>query len=133
MSKEYTPDYQMASEFEADPDCYVLFASHGLNMGRMIAENKGTYCVEHQGELVIFNANVLTKKHGKIWYGDLNVNNDFEKLKDIADKMGEDLYILVEGDARFGYENRNIKLLLSKAKAVIKCNEKLKKKKSEKN
>ena len=130
MSKEYTPDYeQMSSEFKADPDCYVLFASHGLYMGRMIAEVKGTYCVEHQGELVIFNANVLTKKHGKIWYGDINVNEDFEKLKDIADKMGEDLYILVEGDARFGYENQNIKILLAKAKAVIRCNEKLKKKK----
>jgi len=128
--KERTSTNENASsEFEADPDCYVLFATNGLMLGRMIAASKSTYCQEHQGELVIFNANVLTKTHGKIWYGDLNVTLDFDKLKDIADKIGEDLYILMEGDARFGYEKKPIEQLLSRARTVIKCNVKLKEKK----
>ena len=109
------------SEFESDPDCYVIFATNGLMLGRMIAASKGQYCVEHQGDLVIFNANVITKTHGKVWYGDLNVNLDFDNLKNVADTIGEDLYILMEGDARFGYENAPIDELIAKAKAVIRC------------
>lgn len=116
------------SEFQENPDCYVIFATNGLEMGRMIAASKSTYCKEHQGELVIFNANIITKTHGKIWYGDLNINLDFDNLKNVADKIGEDLYILVEGEARFGYENRPTEVLMSKARTVIKCNKKLKEK-----
>jgi hypothetical protein len=120
------------SEFKQDPDYYVLFAANGLQMGRMIAASKSTYCKEHQGDLVIFNANVITEKRGKIFYGDLNLSSleDFDKLKNVADKLEEDLYILMEGDARFGYENRPIEVLLSKARVVIKCNKKLKEKKT---
>ena len=116
------------SEFKEDPDYYVLFSVNKLEMGRMIAASKSTYCQDHPDEFVIFNANVITKKHGKVWYGDLSITKDFDNLKNIADKLGEDLYILMEGDARFGYENQPINVLISKAKTVIKCNPKLKEK-----
>jgi hypothetical protein len=134
-NKDYTPPYEQAqSEFESDPGCYVLFATNGLMMGRMIGASKSTYCQEHQGELVIFNANVLTKTHGKVWFGDLNVTLDFDSLKNVADQLGEDLYILMEGDARFGYEKQPIDVLISKARTVIRCNKdlKMKKQKAEK-
>jgi hypothetical protein len=121
------------SEFKEDPDYYVLFATNGLEMGRMIAASKSTYCKEHQGELVIFNANVITKTHGKIWYGDLSITMDFDNLKNIADQIKEDLYILMEGDARFGYENQPIDILISKAKTIIRCNPCTKEKTTNKN
>jgi len=117
----------LKSEFHEDPECYVIFSTNGLNLGRMIAASKSSYCKEHQGELVIFNANVITPKHGKVWYGDININLDFDKLKNVADQIGEDLYILIEGDARFGYENDPIKKLMKKARAVIKCNKTIEK------
>lgn len=124
-SKDFIPDYlQPESEFKGDPDFYVIFATNKLQLGRMIAASKSSYCQEHQGELVIFNANVITKTHGKIWHGDLNINLDFDNLKNVADKIEEDLYILMEGDARFGYENDPIEQLIAKARTVIKCNKK---------
>jgi hypothetical protein len=124
--KDYIPPYEEAeSEFQANPHFYVVFATNGLAMGRMIGASKSTYCKEHQGELVIFNANVITKNNGKIWYGDLNVTLDFDNLKNVADQLGEDLYILMEGDARFGYENSPIEVLIAKARTTIKCNKKL--------
>jgi len=113
---------KMHSEFEPEPDCYVIFATNNLPLGRMIAYSKSEYCKEHQGELVIFNANVITRKHGKIWYGDLNITLDFDNLKNIADIINEDLYVLLEGDARFGYEKQPIDTLISKARVIIKCN-----------
>ena len=128
--KDFNPDYTQApSEFKEDPEYYVIFATNGLIMGRMIAPSKSKYCQEHQGDLVIFNANVLTKTHGKIWYGDVNVTVDFDNLKNIADQIGEDLYILMEGDARFGKEKFNVDALISKARTVIKCNKNPKRKK----
>lgn len=126
-----TPPF--ASEFKEDPDFYVIFSTHGLDMGRMIATSKSAYCKEHQGELVIFNANIITEKCGKVWYGDLSLSVDFSKLKNVADYIGEDLYILMEGDARFGYEKRPVKVLMKLAKAVIKCNPKKKKNGKNKN
>ncbi len=114
------------SEFKEDPDIYVIFSTNGLDMGRMIAASKSAYCQQHQGELVIFNANIITEKRGKVWFGDLSITVDFDKLKNVADQLGEDLYVLIEGDARFGYENRPVKTLMSLAKVVIKCNPKKK-------
>jgi len=124
----YYPD-QFPSEFQEEPHFYVVFATNGLTIGRMIGASKSTYCQEHQGDLIIFNANVITASHGKIWYGDLNVTHDFDNLKNVADQIGEDLYILMEGDARFGYENESIEVLIAKARTVIKCNVKIKVKK----
>lgn len=121
-NKEYTPNYRIpSSEFTEDAGCVVLFSAHGLNIGRMISASKSEYCKEHQDNLIIFNANVLTKSHGKIWYGDLDITEDFDKLKNIADILKEDLYILMEGDARFGYEKQSLDILLPKARVIIKC------------
>lgn len=120
-NKHKTQQKIIQSEFKQDAICVVLFASQGLNLGRMITNSKSAYCKEYQDHLVIFNANVLTKTHGKIWYGDLDITLDFDKLKNIADTLGEDLYILMEGDARFGYETQPLDILLPKARAVIKC------------
>ena len=119
-----TNNIQQQSEFKENPDCYIIFASNNLIMGRTIVASslKGKYCQDHQGDLIIFNANVLTSKHGKVWYGDLNVTQDFDNLKNVADQLNENLYILMEGDARFGYENQPIEQLLKKARTVIKCN-----------
>jgi hypothetical protein len=62
--------------------------------------------VEDQGEIVN-----LERKPG-----------DFDKKEEkFHDKLKEDLYILMEGDARFGYENQPIDILISKARTVIKC------------
>ena len=109
------------SEFDHDPDFYTTFALNNLQMGRMISGSKSGYSLEHQGDLVVFNANVVTKSHGKVWFGDLNVTKDFDDLKNIADTIGEDLYILMESDARFGSENEPIKKLIKRARTVIKC------------
>ena len=98
-----------------------VFEKYDLPEGRMIAEIKSVYCKNHEGDLIIFNANVITEEHGKIWYGDLNISLDFDNLKNVADELHQNLYILMEGDARFGYENRPIAVLLSKARTVIKC------------
>ena len=62
----------------------------------------------------------ITKKSGKIWYGDVDITMEFDNLKSIADELKEDLYILYESDARFEHENAGFNFWKSRAVAVIK-------------
>ena len=108
-------------EIVDEADLCVIFGINNLMMGRIIAESKQDYVLQHQGNLVIFNANIITKSSGKIWYGDLDITKDFDNLKNVADKLQEDLYILTEHDARWGAENDPIEKLMTKARTIIKC------------
>ena len=109
------------SEFEPSFDFAEIFERHGLRMGRMVGGSKSGYSSQHEANLVVFNGNVIIEKHGKIWYGDLDVTIDEEKLQAIANELCRDLYILGEHDARFENENAGMKYWKSKARAVILC------------
>ena len=108
------------SEFRAEPDYYSVFDKNGLMMGRMVGGSKLTYSQQYPDHQVVFNANIITKKHGKIWYGDLDMTLDFDDLKNVADELGEDLYILREHDARFENENLKFKEYAKMAVEIIK-------------
>ena len=71
--------------------------------------------------IVVFNANIITEPEGKVFYGDLDLTLDEEKLQLIAKEINRDLYILREMDGRFEHENDSIESLKSKAIKVIKC------------
>ena len=53
--------------------------------------------------------------YGKVWYGDLNLTEDCETLKSIANSINVPLYVLKEMDARFGEEMKSIADLIEKA------------------
>jgi hypothetical protein len=72
--------------------------------GRLISWSKSGYRNKYPDNLVIFNANVATI-NGKIWWGDLDVTLDKDKLKQLAIALNETVYVLYEMDGRFGYEN----------------------------
>jgi hypothetical protein len=74
------------------------------NSGRMVGGSKTIYRDEHPDDLVIFNANLATKEDGKIWYGDINLSEDLEKLVALAKKLGRRIYVIREIDARFEKE-----------------------------
>ena len=91
------------------------FSAFGFHDARMIAGHKWDYTEEHEGDLVIFNANVLMPNYGKVWFGDLNLTEDYKTLKKIAESLNTTLYILWEMDARFGEEDKPIDELIGKA------------------
>jgi hypothetical protein len=81
-----------------------IFKQNGLNNGRMISATKSSYIKNNPGHEVYFNANVFILGEGKIWYGDLDLDKDTEKLKFVAAELGKSLYVLKEKDGRFGRE-----------------------------
>lgn len=88
-----------------------VLESHGFHQGRMISPYKEA----PKGHLAIWNANIVTWTHKKVWYGDLDLTKEGTELKKVATQIKEPLYILYEMDARFGEENRPIEHLIGKA------------------
>ena len=91
------------------------FDAHGFYDARMIGGSKSFYYKEHLDNLIVFNVNVLMPNYGKVWYGDLNLTQDYIILKSIADSLDTTLYVLWESDARFGEENKPIDELIKKS------------------
>jgi len=116
---EVTPEWQFPSEFKSEEEIDKLFLNNSLTPGRMIGYSKSGYVKEYPDNAIIFNANIVTESKGKIWYGDLDVTKSFNDLKNIADKLKENLYILYESDARWENENKPVKELIKKAKYTI--------------
>ena len=96
-------------------DIQKIFEAHSFFDGRMIGGSKTGYSSQHADELIVFNANVLMPGYGKVWYGDLNLTEDYLVLKDIAKSMNSTLYVLWESDGRFGEENKPFDELIKKS------------------
>jgi hypothetical protein len=96
-----------------------LFLLEGLNFGRMLSGSKSRYKEANPHNEVYFNANVFTSE-GKLWWGDLDITIDAEKLQNIAEAMETKLYVLREMDGRF--ENEDISEIQIMQKAVFATN-----------
>ena len=91
------------------------FYAHGFYEARMISGSKWEYTDKYPDDLIVFNANVLMSGYGKVWYGDLNITQDYIILKSIAYTLDTKLYVLSEMDGRFGEENKSIDELIEKS------------------
>lgn len=80
--------------------------------GRMISGTKHSPA----GHVCVFNANICTRKAGKIWFGDLDLTTDADDLKRLAAEKNETIYVLREMDARFMNEGAP---LLDRAVATV--------------
>ena len=106
------------SDFKPTPtvlEIHQYFNAHSFHNGRMIGGSKTGYRNMHPDDLIIFNANVLMPGYGKVWYGDLNLTEDYLALKEIAQNLNTELYVLRESHARFGEEDKPIDELFDKA------------------
>ena len=106
------------SDFKPTPtvlEIHQYFNAHSFHNGRMIGGSKSVYRNMHPDDLIIFNANVLMPGYGKVWYGDLNLTEDYLVLREIAQNLNTDLYVLWETDGRFGLEMKPLNELFDKA------------------
>ena len=92
-------------------DIYDIFERNKLMCGRIISGGKQS----PPGCKCVWNANIISPKMGKVWYGDINLTREGDKLKKVASEIGEVLYVLRESDARFGTENAPMESLIVRA------------------
>ena len=88
------------------PSVEQIFDRAGLSTGRCFG-SKTLYHKAHPNRLglVIWNGNVFCRKKGKIWWGDFDLVTDKEKLRAVARRLRNRLYLLREHDGRFEREN----------------------------
>ena len=110
LTGEYPSDFKPP---ESISDIQKIFEAHNFFGGRMIGGSKSFYRKEHEGDLIVFNANVVMPLFGKVWYGDLNLTEDYLVLREIAECLDTTLHVLWEMDARFGKENRPFEELIN--------------------
>lgn len=87
-------------------DCTKILVDNGSVISRMLAYNRGNYTRKNPRNKVYFCANIVTREHGKIWWGDLDLTKDADRLQKAADAIAANLYILNEMDYRHHNESR---------------------------
>ena len=112
LTGEYPSDFKPP---ESISDIQKIFEAHNFFDGRMIGGSKSHYRKEHEGDLIVFNANIVMSEFGKVWYGDLNLTEDYLVLREIAECLDTTLYVLWESDGRFGDENKPLNELFDKS------------------
>lgn len=73
--------------------------------GRMMSGSKSGYSNSYPANVPVFNGNLITEKLGKIWFGDIDLTLDGDKIQTLSIALGEKIYVLREMDARFENEN----------------------------
>jgi hypothetical protein len=73
--------------------------------GAMISSHKQAAKTKGKEHLAVFNANIVVEGFGKVWFGDIDVTIDEEKIKKLALGFKSTVYVLREMDARFDHEN----------------------------
>lgn len=71
--------------------------------GKMISSSKSFYSRSFPDHIVVFNSNLFAGGK-KIWFGDLDVSESIDSIKELSESIGEDVYVLFEMDGRFGNE-----------------------------
>jgi len=112
LAGEYPSDFKPSTSIQ---EIQQHFEAYNLHSGRMVGGSKTGYRNEHPDDLIIFNANILMPGYGKVWYGDLNLTEDYLVLREIAQNLNTELYVLRESDGRFGEEDKPLNELIKKA------------------
>lgn len=97
------------SEFNAKESIQSTIAIKELGpKGHMISSSKGRYRYDNPTNFVVFNANLfISQPVEKIWYGDVDLTLDSEKIKRISSLLKTNVLVLSEMDGRFDKETNS--------------------------
>ena len=95
-----------------------IFDKYKFFRGRLLSFSKSLYREKFPYHEIYFNANIFIKSD-KIWFGDLDLTLDRDRLILIAKELKQDLYILREMDGRFDNEKRTFKSVKEVAVDII--------------
>jgi len=99
----------------------LLIDEHFGVGGRMISPSKSSYTRLYPENKVYFNACIFDKSIEQIWWGDIDLTFDAEKLNKIAERSGEVFYVTPEHPFRSDFHTVT-KRQLENDEFVIKFN-----------
>ncbi len=93
-------------------DAVVVAIGH---MGQMLSGSKSA----PKGQTVFWNGNIYDSKANKLWFGDINVTKMKKAIQELANKLGERLFVTKESPYRF--ETVTVERLVSDATEPYPC------------
>jgi hypothetical protein len=111
-NKELTPDQSNLSRI------IDALRQHGIQEGRLIAFSKTGYRQRHPDHQIICNAMIFTRHLLVLRMVDLDLMLDGPTLTAVAKVLGEDLFVLPQGDPDFSWQPSSIPLRQDLGNAV---------------
>lgn len=71
----------------------VAYKYFGLS-GKSITMDPKSYRATYPNKTIVFKGNIVTKNGTLLWFGDLNITDEEEKLMNLSDEIGTSIYIL---------------------------------------
>lgn len=99
-----------------------ILHKHKLTSGRMVGWSKSGYRDAHPDNRVYFNACIFDKTGAQVWWGDLDVTESEDILKQVAKEYGHMFYVTPEHPYRMDF-NKVTKKQLNTDEYVIKFGE----------
>lgn len=90
-----TPGALDTREF-ARRDAVARLAAEHLGPEGICYGTMSAYHARTPGHLTIKNANVCTREHGKVWWGDLDVTANVRELRALAQALGTTVFVIPE-------------------------------------
>lgn len=98
-----------------------IFRNNLLFNERMMCSSKTMYITRFPEHEVVFNANVFNDTQ-KIWWGDLDLTLDSERLQKISQELGMNLHVLRECDGKLDNEELLSETIVEKSVKTFKPN-----------
>jgi hypothetical protein len=70
--------------------------NNDLHVGRMLSWSKSSYRKSHPDGKAIFNACIYNTDAIQVWWGDLDMVIDVEKLQNISNESNQEFYVTTE-------------------------------------
>lgn len=80
-------------------DCHDALAITKETTGRSLGP-KTAYIAKYPRHFVIFNASIFAKSGERVWFGDIDIDEDANRLKKFATELGEDILLFRESDVK---------------------------------
>lgn len=62
--------------------------------GKSITFDPKAYMTSYPDKIVVFKSNIFTKNGSMIWFGDINITDNQEKLLELSSDLGTTIYIM---------------------------------------
>jgi hypothetical protein len=87
---------------------FKLFTAKDLYLGRKLTYDQATYEKEHRQRKPVFDVAICNLAGDAIWWGDLELSIDSEKIQNISEELGMYLFVIPQKFLRYERFNKNM-------------------------
>lgn len=87
---------------------FKLFTAKDLYLGRKLTYDQATYASEHRQRKPVFDVAICDLEGNAIWWGDLEMAVDTDKIQAISEEIGKYLFVIPQKFLRYERFNKSM-------------------------